>query len=267
MSSTGDTPANPGPGPGPDAGPRTGSGQRGGWPGYRAERSYDPGRGRVFPGPVPADLRALGSVVRAADWPVRLAFRGSRLALLDTLCRWQTLRALAYLHLLAARSAGAGLSADLTVVPGPETADDPGLPGLLERLERAAAGLPADLLDAVVCDSGGLLAENRFAASVLAAGLTADSRPADPDDAVSRAVVLTSYWYEVPELRGALALAWSANLFVRSWLEWSLRFAYGDPAGGIGIAADPRPARPGASALPAWAAPLLDGAAWGDRTS
>lgn len=143
------------------------------------------------------------------------------------------------------------------MVPGPDTAGDPGLAELLARLERAAAGLPADLLDAVVRDSGGLLADNRFAASVLAAGLTADSRPRDPDEAVSRAVVLTSYWYEVPERRGALALTWSANLFVRSWLEWSVRFEYGDPAGGIGITSDPRPARPGAEALPDWAAPLL----------
>lgn len=54
------------------------------------------------------ELRALGDEVRAADWPVRLAFRSSRTALLDTLCRWQTLRALAYLHLLAARTGTSG---------------------------------------------------------------------------------------------------------------------------------------------------------------
>ncbi|GGT71849.1 hypothetical protein [Streptomyces lateritius] len=162
-------------------------------PGYRAEPSYDPGRSRVFPGPVPRELRALGDEVRAADWPVRLAFRRSRIALLDTLCRWQTLRALAYVHLLATGTADERLPAGLRVVPGPETAGDPALPELLARLERAAVNLPADLLDAVVCESGGLLADNRFAASVLAAGLTADSRPGDPDEAVSRAVVLTSY--------------------------------------------------------------------------
>ncbi|MET9571502.1 hypothetical protein ABZY34_20590 [Streptomyces virginiae] len=229
-----------------------------GWPGYRAEPSYDPGQSRVFPAPVPAELRVLGNDVRAADWPVRLAFRSSRTELVDTLCRWQTLRALAYVHLLAARTGNERLPADLRVVPDPEAAGDPGLPALLARLERAAAGLSADLLDAVVCDSGGLLADNRFAASILAAGLTADSRPGDPDEAVSRAVVLTSYWYEVPGLRGALALTWSANLFVRSWLGWSQRFVYGDPAGGIGITSDPRPPRPAASALPKWAAPLLD---------
>ncbi|MBT2442129.1 hypothetical protein J7E93_18870 [Streptomyces sp. ISL-36] len=248
MSSPGPTPQNPAPG----------------WPGYRAEPSYDPGQSRVFPAPVPAELLALGNEVRAADWPVRLAFRSSRVALLDTLCRWQALRALAYLHLLAARTADERLPADLRVIPGLESAADPGLPELLERLERAAVDLPADLLDAVVCDSGGLLADNRFAASVLAAGLTADSRPTDPDEAVSRAVVLTSYWYELPEQRGALALAWSANLFVRSWLGWSQRYVYGDKAGGIGITADPRPPRPPASALPAWAAPLLDRISRGD---
>ncbi|GGT71841.1 MULTISPECIES: hypothetical protein [Streptomyces] len=33
---------------------------------------------------------------------------------------------------------------------------------------------------------------------------------------------------------------------------------YGDPAGGIGITADPRPPRPPASDLPDWAAPLLE---------
>ncbi|MET9323654.1 hypothetical protein ABZX75_26245 [Streptomyces sp. NPDC003038] len=242
MSSLSGTPRNPAPG----------------WPGYRAEPSYDPGQSRVFPAPVPAELRALGHDVRAADWPVRLAFRSSRTALLDTLCRWQTLRALAYVHLLAARTGDERLPVDLRVVPDPEAAGDPGLPELLARLEHAAAGLPADLLDAVVCDSGGLLADNRFAASVLAAGLTADSRPGDPDEAVSRAVVLTSYWYEVPGLRSALALAWSANLFVRSWLGWSQRFVYGAPAGGIGITSDPRPPRPAASALPKWAEPLLD---------
>ncbi|MFD0126807.1 hypothetical protein [Streptomyces virginiae] len=228
------------------------------WPGYHAEPSYDPGRSRVFPAPVPAELRALGDEVRAADWPVRLAFRASRVELLDTLCRWQTLRALAYLHLLAARRGDEGLPADLRVVPGPDTAGDPRLPELLTRLERAAVDLPADLLDSIVCDSGGLLADNRFAASVLAAGLTADSRPRDPDEAVSRAVVLTSYWYEVPERRGALALAWSANVFVRSWLAWSRQFVHGDPAGGIGITSDPRPPRPQAAALPDWAAPLLE---------
>ncbi|MFE1228351.1 hypothetical protein [Streptomyces sp. NPDC058745] len=241
MSSRSGTPPNPVPG----------------LPGYRAEPSYDPGQSRVFPAPVPPELRALGDEVRAVAWPVRLAFRGSRIALLDSLCRWQTLRALAYVHLLATRTADERLPADLRVVPGPETAGDPGSAALLARLESAAVDLPADLLDAVVCDSGGLLADNRFAASVLAAGLTADSRPGDPDEAVSRAVVLTSYWYEVPERRGALALAWSANQFVRSWLAWSQRFVYGDPAGGIGITADPRPPRPTASALPDWVAPLL----------
>ncbi|MDJ0383748.1 hypothetical protein [Streptomyces sp. G-G2] len=232
------------------------------WPGYRSKPSYDPGRRLVFPAPVPADLRALGHRVRAADWPVRLAFRASRIALLDTLCRWQTLRALAYVHLLAARPAQAtGLLDDLRVVPGPETAADPALPELLARLEEYALDLPADLVDAVVGDVGGLLADNRFAASVLSAGLTADSCPADTDEAVSRAVVLTSYWYETPDQRGALALAWSAALFVRSWLWWSDRFTYGDPAGGIGITTDPRPAHPAPSSLPAWAAPLLDRAA------
>ncbi|WP_328962465.1 hypothetical protein [Streptomyces virginiae] len=228
------------------------------WPGYHAEPSYDPGRSQVFPAPVPAELRVLGDEVRAADWPVRLAFRKSRVELLDTLCRWQTLRALAYVHLLAARTGDERLPTDLRVVPGPDTAGDPRLPELLARLERAAVDLPADLLDAIVCDSGGLLADNRFAASVLAAGLTADSRPRDPDEAVSRAVVLTSYWYEVPDRRGALALAWSANLFVRSWLSWSRQFVHGDPAGGIGITSDPRPPRPVASVLPDWAAPLLE---------
>ncbi|MGW7437813.1 hypothetical protein [Streptomyces sp. NPDC054849] len=242
MSSPGPAPRNPEPG----------------WPGYHAEPSYDPGRSWVFPAPVPTERRALGDEVRAADWPVRLAFRRYRTALLDTLCRWQTLRALAYVHLLAARTGDERLPADLRVVPGRDTAGDPGLPELLARLERTALDLPADLLDAVVCDSGRLLTDNRFAASVLAAGLTTDSRPGDPDEAVSRAVVLTSYWYEVPELRGALALAWRANLFVRSWLWWSQQFVHGDPAGGIGITSDPRPPRPGASALPDWAAPLLD---------
>ncbi len=71
-------------------------------------------------------------------------------------------------------------------------------------------------------------------------------------------MVLSAYWYEVPAQRGALALAWSANLFVRSWLGWSERFVYGDPEGGIGITSDPRPPRPAASALPQWASPLLD---------
>ncbi|MFE1554270.1 hypothetical protein ACFW6V_04670 [Streptomyces sp. NPDC058734] len=228
------------------------------WPGYQSKPSCDPGQNLVFPAPVPADLGALGEKVRAADWPVRLAFRTSRTALLDTLCRWQTLRALAYVHVLAARTADARLLNDLRVIPGQETAGDPALPELLARLERYALALPPDLLDAVVSEGGGLLADNRFAASVLAAGLTTDSRPADTDQAVSRAVVLTSYWYETPAQRGALALAWSANLFVRSWLWWAAHFTYGDPAGGIGITTDPRPARPSPSALPVWAAPLLD---------
>ncbi|MEU8838803.1 hypothetical protein AB0D97_06655 [Streptomyces roseus] len=228
------------------------------WPGYRAKPSHDPGQSLVFPGPVPAELRALGQEVRAADWPVRLAFRPSRMALLDTLCRWQTLRALAYVHVLAAGTADARLLDDLRVVPGAETAADPALSEVPGRLERYALALPPDLVDAVVREAGGLLTDNRFTASVLAAGLSADSRPADTDEAVSRAVVLTSYWYETPEQRGALALAWSANLFVRSWLWWSASFTYGDPAGGIGITADPRPARPAASALPAWAIGLLE---------
>ncbi len=120
--------------------------------------------------------------------------------------------------------------------------------------------LPPELLDAVVREGGGLLADNRFAASVLAAGLTTDSRPVDTDEAVSRAVVLTSYWYESRAQRGGLALAWGAHQFVRSWLWWSASFTYGDPAGGIGITGDPRPPRPAAGDLPAWAAPLLAGA-------
>ncbi|MFE2284468.1 hypothetical protein ACFXDJ_09870 [Streptomyces sp. NPDC059443] len=232
------------------------------WPGYRSKPSCEPGRSLVFPAPVPAELRALGQEVRAADWPVRLGFRASRIALLGTLCRWQTLRALAYVHLLAARPAQAtGLLDDLRVAPGPQTAADPSLPELLARLRHYALALPPDLVDAVVSDAGGLLADNRFAASVLSAGLTADSLPTDTDEAVSRAVVLTSYWYETPDQRGALALAWSAALFVRSWLGWSAHFTYGDPAGGIGITTDPRPTRPSPSTLPPWAAPLLDRAA------
>ncbi|MEW2418070.1 hypothetical protein AB0953_30825 [Streptomyces sp. NPDC046866] len=231
------------------------------WPGYRAKPSYDPGQSFVFPAPVPADLGALGQEVRAVDWPVRLAFRTSRIALLDTLCHWQTLRALAYVHALAAQAADAQLLSALRVIPGQETANDPALPELLERLERYALALPPDIVDAVASDGGRLIAANRFAASVLAAGLTADSRPADTDEAVSRAVVLTSYWYETPAQRGALALAGSANAFVRSWLWWSARFTYGDPASGIGITSDPRSARPSPSALPVWAAPLLDRAA------
>lgn len=224
--------------------------------GYRIEPSYDDGASRIFPEPVPAELRVMGDDIRAADWPVRLAFRPSRIVLLDTLCRWQTLRALAYTSVLATRTAGERLLDDLTTVPGTGTAADPGLPKRLERLESAATSLPPDLLDAVVCDAGGLLADNRYAASVLAAGLTTDSRPGIFDEAVSRAVVMASYWYEVPEQRGALALAWSANMLVRSWLSWAGQFVYGDPAGGIGILADPRPARPAASELPGWAAPL-----------
>ncbi|MFH7593990.1 hypothetical protein WDV06_02650 [Streptomyces racemochromogenes] len=168
------------------------------------------------------------------------------------------MRALAYVHLLAAGTTDAGLLRDLEVVPGQETAGDPALPDVLARLERCAVALPPDLVDAVVNDCGGLLADNRFAASVPAAGLAADSGPADADGAVSRAVVLTGYWYETPARRGGLALAWSANLFVRSWLWWSAHFTYGDPAGGIGITTDPRPPRPSPSALPAWAAPLPD---------
>ncbi|MEU3778810.1 hypothetical protein AB0F11_37535 [Streptomyces sp. NPDC032472] len=235
-------------------------GPDGAWPGFHSKPSpYDePGHRLVFPAPVSAQLRALADEVVAADWPVRLAFRSSRITLLDTLCRWQTLRTLAYLHVLASGAAqDPALLDDLRVVPGRDTAADPGVPELLARLERTAADLPAELRDAVVREGGGLLAGNRFAASVVAAGLTSDSRPSDVDEAVSRSVVLSAYWYESPAQRGGLALAWSANLFVRSWLWWSASFTYGDPAGGIGITSDPRPPRPAARDLPGWAAPLL----------
>ncbi|MEU2391434.1 hypothetical protein [Streptomyces sp. NPDC007369] len=239
------------------------------WPGYRSAppRFGGPGQRLVFPAPVPAGLRALGDEVRAAPWPVRPAFRSSRVALLDTLCRWQTLRVLAYLRVLAAgaRSAAPSLLRDLATPPGQAASAGPDTAALLARLEQAALELPPALLDAVVCDAGGLLADNRFAASVLAAGLTADSRPADTDEAVSRAVVLTSYWYELPAQRGGLALAWSTAVFARSWLWWSANFTYGDPAGGIGITSDPRPPRPAASALPDWAQPLLARAERADR--
>ncbi|MEW2414799.1 hypothetical protein AB0953_13870 [Streptomyces sp. NPDC046866] len=244
----------------PTEGSRGPRGPERAWPGFHSKPSPDgePGGRLVFPAPVPPALRALADEVLAADWPVRLAFRSSRVALLDTLCRWQTLRALAYLHLLASGTAQEpALLDDLRVVPGRETAAHPGLPDLLARLERTAADLPPELRDAVVREGGGLLAGNRFAASVLAAGLTSDSRPSDTDEAVSRAVVLSAYWYESPAQRGGLALAWSAHLFVHSWLWWSASFTYGDPAGGIGITSDPRPPRPAGRDLPAWAAPLL----------
>ncbi|MFJ8210833.1 hypothetical protein [Streptomyces sp. NPDC096033] len=215
------------------------------WPGHHSKPSYAPGQNLVFPAPVPADLRVLGEGVRAAAWPVRPAFRPSRIALLDTLCHWQTLRALAYVQALAAGAADAGLLRDLGVVPGQEAAGDPALPELLARLEGYAVALPPDLVDAVVSDCGGLLADNRFAASVLAAGLAADSGPADTDEAVSRAVVLTSYWYETPDQRGALALAWSANLFVRSWLWWSVPLHVRQPGGRDRHHHRPAPAPPG----------------------
>ncbi|MGZ9932195.1 hypothetical protein ACXNSR_20255 [Streptomyces sp. NC-S4] len=94
---------------------------------------------------MPAEPRALGDDVRVADRPVRLALRSSRTSLLDTLCRRQTLRALAYVHLLAARRGDEQTAADPRAVPGPEAVGDPGLPELPARLEKAAAGLPPDL--------------------------------------------------------------------------------------------------------------------------
>ncbi|RSS84685.1 hypothetical protein EF903_23405 [Streptomyces sp. WAC05292] len=233
------------------------------WPGFRSAtgRGAAPGQRRVFPGPVPAALRALGDPVRAVDWPSRPAFRSSRLALLDTLCRWQTVRVLAYVRALAAGAADTGLLEGLRVVPGPETAAHPDAHALVEHLEAAALGLPALLLDAVVRDAGRFVAHNRFSAPIIAAALAADSQPADTDEAAARAGVLTGYWYETPALRGGLALAGSANGFVGSWLWWSASFTYGDPAGGIGITTDPPSPFPAAAALPAWAAPLLAAAA------
>ncbi|MEU5024030.1 hypothetical protein [Streptomyces milbemycinicus] len=188
-----------------------------------------------------------------------LAFRPSRLELLDNLSRWQALRALAYLRALSAGAADAELVRDLSQLPGQDTATDPDLPVLLGRLERHASVVPVDVLDAVVRDCDMLLRGSRHAGFSIGTELTEDSRPTGPEEAIARAAALATYWYECPELRGGLTLVWSANQFVRRWLWWSRKYPEGGfPPGAPGIATSPAPPVPAPATLPTWAAALLE---------
>ncbi|MFI2373336.1 hypothetical protein [Streptomyces sp. NPDC018833] len=172
---------------------------------------------------------------------------------------WQAARALAYLKALSVGTADPELVQDLNVIPGPESAADPGVDALLERLGRQVSTLPLNVLDAVLRDCDILLRGNQYASFAVGAELAAHSQPADTEQAVTRAAVLTTYWYECPELRGGLALVCSANQFLRRWLAWPVRHPEGSfSPNSPGVATSPAPPLPAAEHFPDWAAPLLE---------
>ncbi|MFI1282726.1 hypothetical protein ACH4U5_18560 [Streptomyces sp. NPDC020858] len=213
----------------------------------------------LYPRRVAAPLAGLQPAVCTVEWPSRLGFLPSRIALLDTLSRWQALRAIAYLGALAGGTADVELTRDLTVLPGRETAADPALPELLGRLERRALAAPVEVLGAVLRDCDFLLRRSRQAGFIIGTELTEDSRPSGAAQSAARSAALVTYCYENPELRGALVLVWSANQFVRRWLAWSHQCPEGgEPPGDPGLATSPPPPLPQASAFPAWAAPLMN---------
>jgi hypothetical protein len=212
----------------------------------------------LYPQRVPTDLASLQPTVCAVAWPTRLAFRPSRVRLIDILSHWQMARALAYLSALSAGAADAELERDLGVIPGQGSAESPGLTALLDRMERHVAAMPMRVLDPVLRDCDILLRGSPHSAFAIGSELTEDSQPADPREAIARAASLATYWYECPDLRGGLASVQSANQLVRRWLWWSRQYPDGEvPPGTPGIATSPPPPLPAPASLPPWAAPLL----------
>ncbi|MEU0985676.1 hypothetical protein [Streptomyces sp. NPDC005953] len=194
----------------------------------------------------------------AVDWPTRLAFRPSRMRLMDSLSHWQLLRALAYLGMLSAGAEDGEVISCLKPRPSQESIQADSFPGVLENLERQAQLVPLQVLEMVLRDCDILMRGSSHAGFAIGTELAGDSKPAVQEIASARAALLTTYWYEAPELRGGLVMVWSANQLVRRWLWWSRQYAHSQIApGSPGIGTSPAPPLPSRAIFPDWATPMV----------
>lgn len=210
----------------------------------------------VHPRPVPTKLREIHEEVRSTEWPRRVGLRRSSITLLDTLCRWQSLRGLAYIQALAFPIGSLDSLADIRIRPSHAGTRTEGLTPLLERLERQAKQVPGELLEIVTRDCTPLLENSPQSAFSVAAGLAMDSMPS-PTEGVERAAALSAYWNFAPQLRPGLAMTHSVGSFIERWVEWADRYEENIASHSLGIGTHPAADQPDVEHLPAWMMDLV----------
>ncbi len=202
----------------------------------------------IYPAAIPPALREIYDWILSAEWPVRIGLRASRISALDTLCRWQTLRAISYLTALARQTADRKAVEDLKRSPTQAFIEDPSFPGLMSRLEVLANRLPLDLLEPVVRNCTPLLEGGEISAFAVVTGLTEDSGP-NLRQGIERAAALSGYWSASPELRHSMAITWSTHAFIHEWIAWSDRT---EKSHSVGVGPHPRPDIPCTAEAPDW---------------
>lgn len=228
------------------------------YPGYESVSRVD-GERLIYPNSVPAELRSYGAEVRAAEWPVRFGARNSVISRVDIMCRWQSLRGLAYIQAVSASCASQGLLQDIEVRPSGSSIGSESFSGLLERLERQARQIPDELLEIVLRNCTPLLAGDPYSGFAVSAGLTSGSMPS-LEDGIERAAAISSFWFSVPQVRPALAMAWNVGSFIGEWLSWSGGGQDVVSGKSLGIGIHPAPERPNPEDLPSW---LMEFIPWG----
>lgn len=230
------------------------------YPGYESVSRVG-GERLIYPNPVPAELRSYGVELRAAEWPVRFGGRHSAISRLDLMCRWQSLRGLAYIQAVSTSCASQELLQDIEVRPSGPGVGSEIFPDLIERLERQARKVPDELLEIILRNCAPLLAGDPYSGFAVSAGLASGSRPS-LEDGIERAAAISSFWFGVPQARPALAMAWNVGSFIGEWLSWSDGRVDTEKSLGIGI--HPAPERPDPEDLPSW---LMEFIPWGSTSS
>ncbi|WP_406304650.1 hypothetical protein OHA61_23130 [Streptomyces sp. NBC_00885] len=196
--------------------------------------------------------------MRAAEWPVRYGARNSVISRVDLMCRWQSLRGLAYIQAVSASCAPQGLLQDIDVRPSGSGIGAESFSGLLGRLERHAKQVPDELLEIILRACTPLLVGDPYSGFAVSAGLASSSRPS-LEDGIERAAAISGFWSSVPQLRPALAMAWSVSSFIAEWLSWPGGGEYVDSEKSLGIGIHPAPERPSPEDLPSWLMGFIPG--------
>ncbi|MEV0369906.1 hypothetical protein AB0I10_08800 [Streptomyces sp. NPDC050636] len=224
-------------------------------PGYESF-NYDKSERLIYPKPVPAGLRDMHPAILASDWPVRVATRRSTTSALDLLCRWHSLRGLAFVNALSLSTISAEMRRDMDVHPGVTATTGSDFRERLDRLEREARNIPDELLEDIARSCTPLLANSPHSAFIVATGLTKDSLPST-NDAIFRSAALSGSWEGAPVLRPGLALAWAVNEFTRKWVSWAEPGNLNDRSNSLGIGSHPAADRPQLEDAPEWLTSLL----------
>lgn len=235
------------------------------YPGYESVSRVG-GERLVYPKSVPVEMRSYGAEVRAAEWPVRFGGRNSVISRVDRMCRWQSLRGLAYIRAVSTSCAPQGLLQDIEVRPSASGAGSENFSGLLERLESQASQVPDELLEIILRNCTPLLAGDPYSGFAVSAGLASDSRPS-VEDGIERAAAISGFWFSVPQVRPALAVAWNIGSFIEEWLNWPDDGQGADSGKSLGIGIHPAPERPDPEDLPSWLKAFVPwGSASNDQT-